>query len=302
LDAFLHLSALPKKPDPKLDDFVTEPTRDVTVDLSNVSEKETEVTLSKNVTDENLANTGLSFDENHKLIGGIPFVRIPAGKFIMGSKKDNELANEFELPQHIIALPTYWIAKYPITNAQYSDFVEGGNHPVHNWKEKKDYPIVNVSWFDAIKFCEWFNKTYKKELEEQNLKVNLPTEAQWEKAARGEYGNEWPWGNEFGLGKCNSEEENKRAPTPIDEFPDGESVFGVADLAGNVWEWTHTLFTKYPYQFDYEDQGSDGRRTLRGGSYFSPRWDVRCATRNGNSPENKFNYIGFRVCAVPMFE
>jgi len=131
-------------------------------------------------------------DGNRLSIGGLDFMRVPAGKFVMGSKENNEFNQEAERPQHTVDLAyDYWMAKFILTNEQYAHYLGKQNHPVKDWQKKKDYPVVNVLWEDAMAYCKWFNETFKSEL--GDLLLRLPTEAEWEKAARGAYGNEWPW-------------------------------------------------------------------------------------------------------------
>jgi formylglycine-generating enzyme required for sulfatase activity len=234
-------------------------------------------------------------------IGGIEFIKIPAGKFIMGSKGDNSLAYTNEKPQHTLELPEYWMAKFPVMNEQYAAYVGEGKHPVGDWKKKKNHPVVIVSWNDAMAYCKWFNATYAEDLKKRAITLHLPTEAQWEKAARGEYGNEWPWGNEFDPAKCNSAESKKGGTTPVDAYPQGESPYGVADMIGNVWEWTHTLFQEYPYKADKsrEDEKASGSRVVRGGSFGRDRQYARCASRNDIPVSLLSDDLGFRVAASP---
>jgi formylglycine-generating enzyme required for sulfatase activity len=241
---------------------------------------------------------------SHLVIGGLQFVKIPAGKFIMGSKDNNQLAYDDERPQHTLELPEYWMAKYPLTNEQYVTFKGQGEQLEPDWEEKKNHPVVNVSWQDAMQYCQWFNITYAEDLKKHALTLHLPTEAQWEKAARGEYGNEWPWGNEFDEDRCNSAggKNPKRNTTPVNAYPQGESPYGVADMAGNVWEWTHTLFKAYPYLADDSREGEkdSSNRVLRGGSFNRYRGLVRCASRHHNNPESRYSNVGFRVCVSPI--
>jgi formylglycine-generating enzyme required for sulfatase activity len=207
-----------------------------------------------------------------RTIGGVEFVRVPAGKFVMGSKEDNKLASDDEKPQHTYEiLKDYWIARFPLTNLQFEEFVKTRDYRTtaeekgfgrvwdgKQWKEEKgadwrrprgsksdpkgkeQHPVVQVSWDDAMAYCQWFNETYRQELGE--LALRLPSEAEWEKAARGEYGNEWPWGNEWDQKRCNSSEGGKKDTTPVGAYsPQGDSPYGAADMVGNVWEWTHSL-------------------------------------------------------------
>lgn len=240
--------------------------------------------------------------ENRLLIGGVEFVRIPAGKFLMGSREDNPLAFDDEKPQHTLELPEFWMARFPVTNGQYAAFVEEKHrrHPVKGWVQKKDHPVVNVSWEDARAYCKWFNATHRSELKRHGLSLRLPTEAEWEKAARGEYGGEWPWGNEFDPGRCNTSEGGKEDTSPVGAYPQGASPYGVEDVAGNVWEWTHTLSRPYPYRADdgREDEDADENRVLRGGSWYGDRVSARCACRHSSASGKRLINLGFRVLAA----
>jgi formylglycine-generating enzyme required for sulfatase activity len=221
-----------------------------------------------------------------KVFGGIEFVRVPAGRFLMGSKDDNPLAFDTEKPQHTVEIPhDYWIARFPVTNDQFAAFVEATQHEhewVKDWKSKMDHPVVNVSWHAAIAYCRWLGGKLKGEVE--GLEIRLPTEAEWEKAARGEYGNEWPWGNEFDPAKCNTAEGGKRGTTPVGAYsPQGDSPYGAADMAGNVWEWCRSIFKPYPYSATdgREDASASGSRAVRGGSWNDGASGARCAFRPG---------------------
>jgi formylglycine-generating enzyme required for sulfatase activity len=238
--------------------------------------------------------------------GGMEFVRIPAGKFLMGSKDDNKLASDDEKPQHTVEIPyDYWLARYPVTNEQFARFVEGAAYKfslAKNWTKKANHPVVDVSWRDAKAYCKWLNDVLHSKI--KDLIVRLPTEAEWEKAARGEYGNEWPWGNEFDKDKCNSAEGKKGGTTPVGAYsPQGDSPYGVADMAGNVWEWCHSLYQPYPYKMDDGRESEEGAeaRVLRGGSFDHDRRGVRCASRIGNHPDLRNVDFGFRVVVSPGF-
>lgn len=122
-------------------------------------------------------------DASRMTIGGIEFVKIPKGPFLMGSRNENELAYDGEKPQHSIDLPSdYWLAKFILTNEQYAEFLGNKKHPVSEWQKKKDHPVINVSWDDALEYCKWFNQTHQDELKNAgDLVLRLPTEAEWEK-------------------------------------------------------------------------------------------------------------------------
>jgi len=246
-------------------------------------------------------------EANAQTWGGIEFVRIPAGKFLMGSTDDNKLAANDEKPQFTIDLAyDYWMARYPVTNEQFARFVEETGYrfsPEKNWKKTGDHPVVNVTWHDALKYCSWMNTLVASETQLMKARVRLPTEAEWEKAARGEKGNEWPWGNVFDLNKCNSRVSSNGVSTPVSRYsPYGDSPYGVADLAGNVWEWCHSLYQPYPYKPDKsrEDEAASGTRVLRGGSFVYDQGSTRCPFRLNDFPGTRHEYIGFRVVVAPM--
>ncbi|NWG35432.1 MAG: SUMF1/EgtB/PvdO family nonheme iron enzyme [Chloroflexi bacterium] len=232
--------------------------------------------------------------------GGLKFVPVPAGKFLMGSRDDNKLAYDDEKPQHTVEIPRdYWIGQFPVTNEQYDLFVQAqnGKHPVSNWQKKKDHPVVNVSWNDAQTYCQWLNgQIQNSEFKILNLEIRLPTEAEWEKAARGEFGFEWPWGNEFDKNKCNSSEGGKKGTTPVGAYsPAGDSPYGAADMVGNVWEWTQSLWKGYPYNVSdgREDIKAGGGRVVRGGSFLNTSRVARCASRYRFNPAFRLPRSGF---------
>jgi formylglycine-generating enzyme required for sulfatase activity len=246
-----------------------------------------------------------SAPRNRLELGGIEFVRVPKGKFIMGSKDDNKLAWDNEKPQHTVEIPyDYWIARYPVMNEQFAAFVQATKHQhewVSDWKKKANHPVVNVAWRDAVAYCKWLNETLRGEIGDGV--VRLPTEAEWEKAARGdaERGNEWPWGNEFDKTKCNSSEGGKSGTTPVGAYsPQGDSPYGAAGMVGNVWEWCHSIYKPYPYKADdgREESGLDVR-VLRGGAWYDAEGGARCAYRYNVPPGDRLDDVGLRVVVAP---
>lgn len=273
-----------------------------------------------------------------RLVGELEFRLVPAGKFIMGSKEDDPLALESEKPQHTIDLPDYWIARFPVTNEQFSSFVreagyrtkaeEKGSSFVFDGKEWKDtsganwqhpegaqsdlagrenHPVVHISWLDGCAYCEWFADFYQRDI--GNLVLRLPSEAEWEKAARGTYGQGWPWGSEWDSTRCNNAENGIRTTTPVDNYlPQGASPHGCLDMAGNVWEWTRSLWGKgyaLDYVYPYTDRLAEREnlaapnnigRVLRGGSFVDGSQRTRCTFRDWAYPDLTFGYYGFRVC------
>lgn len=297
LNAMIYMTAPPAAAQPEPEKKVEEPKREAVEGPAEVLAEEKGPAIPREVLrGEKAMSTG---GQNRRTVGNLEFVRVPKGGFVMGSKDDNELASDREKPQHTVDLTyDYWIAKYPLTNEQYANYLDAKVHPVEGWQEKKDHPVVNVSWDDAMAYCKWFNETFKGEL--GDLLLRLPTEAEWEKAARGAYGNEWPWGNEFDKNKCNSVEGRKGGTTPVGLYSSlgGDSPYGCSDMVGNVFEWTHSLFAKYPYEAKdgREVEKSSKSRVLRGGSFVNAQGLARCACRDLNAPDSRLNLLGFRVC------
>lgn len=164
-------------------------------------------------------------------------IKIPAGPFTMGT--NNERADSQDKPAHIVKLPTYWMDKYLVTNAQYARFVAATSHrPPLSWKDGKVpqgelmRPVTMVSWYDAVAYAKWAGK-------------RLPTEAEWEKAARGTDNRRWPWGDKMEPSRLNTYYTVGSA-TNVNAYPNGASPYGLLDMAGNVDEWTADDFAPYP--------------------------------------------------------
>jgi formylglycine-generating enzyme required for sulfatase activity len=238
-------------------------------------------------------------------------VLIPAGEFLMGSNpRKHKAARDNEQPQHALYLPDYYIARTPVTNAQYLAFVQatGYEQPGH-WKGGKppagkgDHPVVNVSWHDAVAYCNWLSEITGRD-------YRLPSEAEWEKAARGTDGRIYPWGNKWDARRCNSKEGGKKVTMPVGAYPQGASPYGLLDMAGNVREWTRSLWGEsilkpgfgYPYdpRDGREDLEAGGFRVLRGGAFVDAAVNVRCAHRDWFNPDSRLRYLGFRVVASPV--
>ena len=235
----------------------------------------------------------LSDANNRRVIGGMEFVRVPAGKFIMGSDHTKD-----EKPQHPVAIRyDYWIGQYPVTNGQFAIFMKSKPLKLfeEKWQKKPHHPAVGVSWRDAMAYCRWLNQLFRDEL--KKLIVRLPTEAEWEKAARGTDGRIWPWGNEPpDETRCNFNE-NVEDTTQVGQYsPYGDSPYGCADMAGNVWEWCYSLFQPYPYkaQDGRENERMLGKWVARGGSWRDEQDLVRCACRNSDFADIHLEDHGFR--------
>jgi formylglycine-generating enzyme required for sulfatase activity len=231
-------------------------------------------------------------------------ILIPAGEFLMGSdlEKDEE-ASDDELPQHKLYLPDYYIAKTPVTNAQYLAFVEvmGYRVPEH-WEAgkppagKEQHPVVNVTWHDALAYCQWLSQT-------TGRAYALPSEAEWAKAARGTDGRIYPWGDHWDAKRCNTRESGRSDTTLVGYFsPQGDSPYGGMDMVGNVWEWTRSLWRDYPYKPDdgREVLAAEGARGLCGGSWGSTRGYARVSYRYFIPPDLFLNDIGLRVVLAPV--
>ena len=239
------------------------------------------------------------------------FIQIPAGKFIMGSDKSkDEDARDDELPQHNVTLSAYWIGKHSVTNLQYQAFVQakGVSAPKH-WQDgqipagKENHPVVNVSWLEAEAFCQWASERLRAGAPAALAKkVRLPTEAEWEKAARGMDGRLYPWGDPAPtITMCNYTEVVKDT-TPVGQYsPQSDSPYGCVDMAGNVWDWTADWYNPTYYQASPKrnPQGPETgqARVLRGGAMNSLDILIRCAARTRFAPTLLYNNIGFRCAA-----
>lgn len=236
------------------------------------------------------------------------FVRVPAGKFIMGSQAPTGFWKTMfgdnipsgERPQHDVVLDEYYIGKYPVITAQFTAFVKAAEY---TWvtsadaEDKLDHPATQVNWHDAVAFCDWVTN-------QTNVQVRLPTEAEWEKAARGTDGRTYPWGNDTpSNGHCNFWN-MVRSTTPIDCYPLGNSPYGCVDMSGNVWEWVSDWHDEV-YYASSPNRNPTGpttgvARVLRGGASYSGADSVRAAYRYWYTPDSRNVDFGFR-CALTAF-
>jgi formylglycine-generating enzyme required for sulfatase activity len=231
------------------------------------------------------------------------FVEIPAGPFLMGSdKKRDKEAYPDELPQHPVELSTYYISRYLVTAAQFKAFVEDSRY------EPKDrdclngvdnHPVVWVSWDEAVKYCEWLTD----KLKDRGWRICLPTEAQWEKAARGVEGRIYPWGDEIDPDKANYRDTGMGGTSPVGCFPKDTSPYGVSDMAGNVLEWCQDwydsdYYKKHPSK-DPTGPNKGSGRVIRGGAWGGVAGDCRAAYRHGYGPALRDQLLGFRLVLLP---
>jgi formylglycine-generating enzyme required for sulfatase activity len=232
-------------------------------------------------------------------IDGAVMILIPAGEFLMGSAGNEGYHNE--KPQRKVYLDSYYIDKFEVTNVQYREFMRATGHkPPRDWSDydtsRLKHPVVGVSWYDAVAYAEWAGK-------------RLPTEAEWEKAARGIDGRKYPWGNippdsggryraNYKVGKYGAAD-GYSTTSPVGSFPLGASPYGVMDMAGNVWEWCADwydsgYYRKAPTQ-NPPGPSSGKHCILRGGAWLNDDISyLRCAVRGWHAPTLTFNYVGFR--------
>ena len=299
------------------------------------------------------------------------FAFVPAGSFVMGSDPQRDpQAIEWEQPQHGLSLDyDYWISRYPITNAQFAAFVDDGGYAqadlwpeareagvwrdgwVEGWLDDEprdrpfdfgepwnlpNHPVVGITWYEALAFARWLTRRWQAQgWLPEGWQVILPSEAEWEKAARGgrmiplaPYAAEpqnlaarpeltlvpnpnpdrrYPWGDDFDPERANTEEAGLGVTSAVGAFPRGASPYDVLDLGGNVWEWTRSLGGDYPYPQDRrarrarEDLSASDRahRVLRGGSFGSSSQFARAAVRHWGYPDSGLGYLGFRLVVVP---
>ena len=233
---------------------------------------------------------------NHFIYRPLPmdWVSVPAGEFGMGS----EHGNPEESPVHAVYLDNYEIGKYEVTNEQYYQCVKAGvcslpRNPRYNSPEYVDHPVTDVSWIDANTFCAWNNPNGR-----------LPTEAEWEKAARSADGRTYPWGERIDCSYTNYYDGNSYCvgnTTPAGSYESGKSPYGAYDMAGNVWEWVADWYSDTYYASSPESNPlgpeNGNFRVLRGGSLLNGGYYLRSVARRAwISPTGTDSYVGFR-CA-----
>jgi iron(II)-dependent oxidoreductase len=232
---------------------------------------------------------------------------IPKGAFTMGSN----LGPDDEKPSHTLFIESFFLDILPVTNAEFAEFLnsqglknkrsesfyddQDNDARIHlqnlKWQADNGYamhPVNEVSWVGARDYCSWLNK-------------RLPTEAEWEKAARGTDQRKYPWGNSKPNNKQALFGASYNASAPVDAFPEGASPYGILDMAGNQWEWVSSAYQAYPYKSDdgRENQNSGPIRSTRGGGHDSSEEEITTTQRGKNlsrNPKAGHHNIGFR-CA-----
>jgi len=230
-------------------------------------------------------------------------VFIPSGEFLMGStEKDGKVGQAIgidEVPQHTVSLRGFYIDLHEVTNREYKNFTDvtghrppESKHPgIYSWEAgsypvgQDDIPVSEVSWHDADAYCRWAGK-------------RLPAEAEWEKAARGTDGRQWPWGNQFEEESCNVKYTGYGEILPVASLPGDISPYGVYDMCGNVSEWTDSWYLPYPGSTLQREAFGETYKVVRGGSLVMPSIPYSRAAYRANTfrPDYRHRGIGFR-CA-----
>lgn len=305
-------------------------------------------------------------------VDAMELCRVPAGRFVMGSPEGDEEAWGDERPHHELDVPyEYWIGRYPVTQAQYWEFIEdGGYREERFWAEAREHgvwkggrikarfeeeptagperygepwslgnhPMVGVTWYEALAFCHWLTERWReKEWLPEDWEVRLPSEAEWEKAARGGLElpasseprridgglreaaegrlglvensastRRYPWCGDFSLERANTSESGIGTTSAVGCFPGGVGPYGCEELAGNVWEWTRSLFDDDPYPDEpleraaRESYASKEPRVLRGGGLLVGAGGARCSARRRLLPGPRYGGVGFRLLLSPF--
>lgn len=247
--------------------------------------------------------------------GSAGFVVIPGGSFTMGSNPAfDRMAYENERwslqqRQGIVVLPSYMIGRFEVATIQYLLFAKDTGLDVDPriLDLSPDAPVSYITWTEAIAYCEWLQaKLSESELTPSEIKhridsgwkVSLPNEAQWEKAARGSDGRVFPWGNSLRADRANF---NSRGTVRVGSIPCPECSYGISDMSGNVWEFTSSVMSRYPFTSDYSnlDVAADALWVMRGGSFSDGEANIRAAVRGGVDPGVRSGTIGFRLAILP---
>ncbi|MBI1822880.1 MAG: SUMF1/EgtB/PvdO family nonheme iron enzyme [Nitrospirae bacterium] len=229
-------------------------------------------------------------------------VYIPAGPFIMGSdEQDGVIGIDVgvdEIPRHQVNLPAFEIDRYEVTNQQYDLFVQATGHRIpseprfplyyrwekgHPSKDQEKYPVSYVDYEDAASYCTWRRK-------------RIPTEAEWEKAARGTDARKWPWGNQFDKKKCNTDDSHLSWTLPVGSLPSGASPYGVMEMCGNIAEWTSSWYKPYPGNSLKREAFGESLKVVRGGAWSLPAHPFSRTSHRSYAvkPSKRHRSIGIR--------
>jgi formylglycine-generating enzyme required for sulfatase activity len=238
---------------------------------------------------------------------GMEMAYVPAGEFLMGTSDADAPPAWNEKPEHTLYLDAFWIDRTEVSNAQYRRCVDAGAcqaplecsllpeshsdpNPTYDDASKRDHPVVCVTWHHAKAYCSWVG-------------ARLPTEGEWEKAARGPDGRKYPWGNRAPDCARANFSECIGSTAPVGSYPRGASAYGVLDMVGNVLEWVSTRWAESPYDpYDgREDQAEAGVRVQRSCRYWDPPAQAKPTYRYGGVASNKYEELGFR-CARSVSE
>ncbi|NQE46031.1 Hercynine oxygenase [ANME-1 cluster archaeon GoMg2] len=271
-----------------------------------------------------LINSNASIEERFEAgenVGALGDLRIKAdnmvlvkeGKFMRGSSEVDD-----EKPSREIYLDDFWIGKYLVTNEEFKEFIDDGGYDKDRkimwseegwrWREENEiskpeywhdrkwngpnFPVVGISWYEAEAYANWLSEI-------KGYQYRLPTEAEWEKAARGAEHFKYPWGEDFDRNLCNSDESGLHRTSPVGIYPNGKSPYGCFDMTGNVWEWCSDWYSNN-YYTNSPDRNPNGplkgaNRVIRGGGWNRYARYCRSAFRHRNDPRCRYYYIGFRL-------
>ena len=256
-------------------------------------------------------------------VDGMQFCWVPKGRFLMGSKKWDRQAYSNEIPEREITVKhDLWIGRYPVTVAQYREYEDETGRKDQDYDQQTNEPAVDVSWHEAVEFCQWLTARWRRSVRiEPGWEARLPSEVEWEKAARGGLviplqaairvigsripkcvgkvnslpGRRFPWGQKADLNRANwgGSDDSIRDRNAVGCFSRGASPFGLEEVSGNVWEWTSNS------GFDKKIPRSEGQEILRGGAFIHNSPDIRCARRFWYNTDSKLSVFGFRVALAP---